>query len=183
MRNLANMFKSPFYLMFALLVSSAVFSSAILLPNRALLFSLWSDSSVSLGDKVSVPVSILGSIATNFSPLSASYTITIAALVGLNAAFIVYLLKNGGVVWGGSSAGAAGIFSGVLGIGCAACGSLILMSLLSTTLGVSVLAFLPLKGEEFGILGVILLGAATYLLARQITRPPVCTIITTTHEK
>ncbi len=174
-----NILKNPLYLLLALIVSCAVFASAVLLPNRALLLSLWTDPSVSLGDKIVVPVSILGSIATNFSPLSASYTIAIAILVGINAVFIVYLLKNGGVVWGGSSAGVAGIFSGVLGIGCAACGSLILMSLLSTTLGVSIVAFLPLKGEEFGIIGVMLLGAATYLLARQISKPPVCEIITT----
>lgn len=178
MRNLVNILKNPLYLPFALLTSCIVFASAVLLPNRALLFSLWSDSSISLGDKIAVPINILGSIATNFSLLSASYTIAIAVLVGVNAAFIVYLLKNGGVVWRGSSAGVAGIFSGMLGIGCAACGSLILMSLLSTALGVSVLAFLPLKGEEFGIIGVVLLGASTYLLARQINRPPVCEVIT-----
>ncbi len=173
-----NILKNPFYLPLALVVSCAVFAFAVLLPNRALLFSLWTDPSVTFGDKVAVPVNILGSIATNFSLLSASYTIAIAVLVGINAAFIVYLLKNGGVVWGGSSAGVAGIFSGVLGIGCAACGSLILMSFLGTIGGVSILAFLPLKGEEFGIVGVILLAAAAYLLARQIIRPPVCEIIT-----
>ncbi len=181
MRNLVNILMSPLYLLFAFMTASAVFVSAVLLPNRALVFSLWTDPSVSFRDKIAVPVNILGSIATNFSPLSASYTIAIAVLVGINAAFIVYLLKNDGVVWGGSSAGVAGIFSGVLGIGCAACGSLILMSFLGTIGGVSVLALLPLKGEEFGVIGVILLSAATYLLARQINRPLVCEI-TTVHQ-
>lgn len=179
MRTLANIFRSPLYLPLALGAASAVFASAVLLPNRALLLSLWTDSSVSLGDKIAVPVSILGSITTNFSPLSASYTIAIAVLVGINAAFITYLLKNGGIVWGGSSAGAAGVFSGILGIGCAACGSLILTAILGTALGAGIIAVLPLRGGEFGILGVILLGGATYLLARQITRPPLCDITTT----
>ncbi len=178
MRTLLNIFRSPLYLPLALGAAFAVFASAVLLPNRALLFSLWTDPSVSLGDKIAVPVSILGSITTNFSLLSASYTTAIAVLIGINAALIAYLLKNGGVVWGGAFAGVAGIFSGVLGIGCAACGSLILTAVLGTALGASMLAALPLRGGEFGIIGVILLGAATYLLARQISRPPVCEIIT-----
>lgn len=177
MRKLANILRSPLYLLLALGVGLIVFASTVLLPNRALLYSLWTDPSVSVGDRIAVPVSILGSIATNFSLLSATYTVGIAALVGINVSLIVYLLRSGGVVWAGSSAGVAGIFSGILGIGCAACGSLILTAILGTTLGASIIAVLPLRGGEFGIFGVLLLGAATYLLARQIAKPLVCEII------
>lgn len=176
MRNLANIFRNPLYVLLTCGAGFFVFASTVLLPNRALLLSLWTDSSVSLADKLAVPVSILGSIATNFSPLSAIYTVSIAVLVGINMSLIAYLLRNGGVVWAGSSAGVAGIFSGILGIGCAACGSLILTAILGTALGASLIAVLPLKGGEFGILGVILLGTATYLLAKQIIKPLVCEV-------
>lgn len=176
MHNLVNILKSPLYPLLTVGVGFIVFASTVLLPNRTLLLSLWTDSTVSLGDKLAVPISILGSIATNFSPLSATYTVGIAALVGINVSLITYLLRNGGIIWTGSSAGVAGIFSGILGIGCAACGSLVLMAILGTTLGASIIAVLPLKGGEFGILGVILLGTATYLLAQQITKPLVCEV-------
>ncbi len=176
MRNLVGIFKSPPYLSFMLGTSFAMFASAVLLPNRALLVSLWTDPSIPLGDKITVPMSILGSIATNFSLLSASYVVVIAVLAGINAGLIVSLLRSGRPVWAGSSAGVVGIFSGILGIGCAACGSLILTAILGTTLGASIITVLPLRGGELGILGVVLLGAATYLLARQITKPRVSEI-------
>jgi len=37
-----------------------------------------------------------------------------------------------------------------------------------------ILAFLPLGGGEFGILGVILLTVSLYLTAKQIQNPMIC---------
>lgn len=167
-------FRSPLYLPLALGTSMLVFASAVLFPNQALLFSLWTDSSVSIAGKITFPIQLLGSIATNFAPLTVFYLITIAALVGVNVALTGYLLRKGGVVLAPSSTGAVGIFSGVLGLGCAACGSLILTAILGTALGASIISVLPLRGGEFGIFGVALLFASTYLLSKQITRPAVC---------
>ena len=49
-------------------------------------------------------------------------------------------------------------------------------SLLGTAGGIGVIALLPLRGGEFGILGIVLLGIATYLLAKQISKPMVCEV-------
>jgi len=38
------------------------------------------------------------------------------------------------------------------------------------------LAFLPLGGSEFGIIGVILLVVSIYIMSKQITNPAVCKI-------
>jgi len=166
------------YVLVAITMSIAVFLLVLWFPNRVLLFSLWTDSSASLGDKVRLPVSLLSALGTNFSPLSAAYTVVIVALIGINTALIIYLLRARGAIAGGLFAGLSGMSSGILGVGCAACGSLILMWLLSVAGGVSVLSLLPLRGGEFGVLGVILLGYSTYILLKQVIRPPVCEIDT-----
>lgn len=169
-----NTLKSPRFLAVAISVSAFVFVLAVWLPNLRLLFSVWTDTAVSLGDKIMLPLSLLLSITTNFTPLSALYTIVIAILTGINVALIVELIHVRQMFAGGAAAGASGIVAGALGIGCAACGSLVLMSFIGTVGGIGALAVLPLRGGEFGVLGVALLGYSTYLLVRQITKPLVC---------
>lgn len=76
----------------------------------------------------------------------------------------------------GVAAGFLGITSGVFGVGCAACGSFILTSVLSLVGASGALAFLPFGGSEFGIIGVILLAIAIPMTAKQIENPLVCKI-------
>ena len=169
-------FKSWTFAAVAITVSTIVFAVTTWLPNARLLWSIWSDSSLPIADKLTFPIRLLESITTNFTTLSAVYTIVIALLAGINVAFIAYLIRQQReqISQSGATAGIFGILSGTVGMGCAACGSLILTSLLGTVGGAGFVAALPLRGGEFGIIGVVLLGVSTYFLARQITKPLVC---------
>lgn len=179
MKAVAMVFRDWQYLALFGAAGLVVFVGAVWLPNVRLLWSIWRDPSLALADKVTFPLRLLESIGTNFTTLSASYTIAIAVLTGINIAFVAYILKRQkqGLSAAGVTTGTFGILSGATGLGCAACGSLILSSLLATAGGASLLALLPLRGGEFGILGVALLLSATYFLARHITKPPACEII------
>ena len=133
---------------------------------------------IPLAQKLDLPISLLGSIVTNFTILSASYTIAIAILFGVNLAMVTYFLRRrvDDVKQSGIATGFFGITSGVIGMGCAACGSFLLMSILSLFGASWILSFLPLGGGEFGILGVILLTVSLYMTAKQIQNPAVCRI-------
>ena len=61
-----------------------------------------------------------------------------------------------------------------LGIGCAACGSFILTTALSSFGAASALAILPLRGGEFGILSVVLLALSLVLISKKIAAPLIC---------
>lgn len=171
-------FKNWNYALLAAVVGFGVFSFTAWFPNFRLLWSIWSDSSASLADKVTLPLRLLESISTNFTALSATYTIAIAVLVGINVAFVAYILQRQKqeLSAAGVMVGTLGVLSGATGLGCAACGSLLISSLLATAGGASMLALLPLRGGEFGLLGVFLLGTSTYFLAKHITKPPQCEI-------
>lgn len=158
------------------MVAVCTFAFATWLPDLKLLFSILTDPLVPIIDKLTLPVNLLGSITSNFSVLSASYTTVIALLLGINVSLIIYNLRlqNQQFSTTGTATGGLGILSGILGIGCAACGSLILMSVFGTAVGASIIAFLPLRGAEFGIAGVLLLGISAYISAKQIAKPLAC---------
>ena len=166
------------YALLALITSTVVFAFAVWFPNISLIVEIMGHPGISFSQKLDLPISLLGSIATNFTLLSASYTIAIALLFGVNLAMTTYFLRRkiSEVRQSGVTTGFIGLASGVLGMGCAACGSLLLTSSLSLIGASGILAFLPLAGGEFGILGVILLSVSIYLIAKQIQNPTVCKI-------
>ncbi len=174
---LQKVFRKPAYVILALVVSALVFVLAVWLPNIRLVAGIVISPDVPFVTKLELPLSLLGSIGTNFTLLSATYTILIALLFGVYIAMIIYFLKRRikEVGQGGVATGFLGITSGVLGVGCAACGSFLLTSL--SLVGASgVLTFLPLGGSEFGIIGVILLALAIYMTAKKIQDPLVCKV-------
>jgi len=69
-----------------------------------------------------------------------------------------------------------GLVLGVLGIGCASCGSLVLASLFSLLGLGGVFAMLPFGGVEFAVIGLIMLVISTYYLLKKIHDPMVCKI-------
>ncbi len=175
---LQKVFRRPTYILLALITSATVFAFAVWLPNIPLIVKVMGHPGIPLTQKLDLPISLLGSIVTNFTLLSASYTIAIAILFGLNLGMIVYFLRRriNDVKQSGIATGFFGITSGVIGMGCAACGSFLLMSVLSLFGASWILSFLPLGGGEFGILGVILLTVSLYMTAKQIQNPAVCRI-------
>lgn len=175
---LQKVFRKPVYVILALIISASAFAFAVWLPNFRLVAGIVSSPDVPFLSKIELPISLLGSIITNFTLLSASYTLTIAVLFGVYVAMTIYFLKRRikEVGQGGIAVGFLGIASGVLGVGCAACGSFILTSTLSIIGAGGALAFLPLQGSELGILGVLLLAFSVYTVAKQIENPLVCKI-------
>lgn len=175
---LQQVFRKPSYVLLALVTSACMFAFAVWFPNISLIIDIMGHSEASFSQKISLPIGLLGSIGTNFTVLSASYTIAIAILFGMNVAMLAYFLKRRVTEarQSGIATGFFGIASGMVGMGCAACGSLLLTSVLSLFGATGILSFLPLAGGEFGILGVILLSMSLYVIAGNIQNPAVCRI-------
>jgi hypothetical protein len=180
----SEVFSRISYIVGAAALALIVFVFAVLLPNLALLNEVVFGSSAPLGTKLNLTISLLGGISTNFSTLSAIYTILIAVLVGVNVAMIVYLVRKRSGMLGqkGAALGVSGIATGALGVGCAACGSFLLSTILASFGAASALAILPLKGGEFGIVSVILLGVTAGMVSNKIAEPLVCEPKENNHE-
>ncbi len=177
LRVLQTVYTHPWYTLLTLCVSSIVFVSTVWFPNVRLIMSVLASGDISFVHKVQLPLSLLGSITTNFTLFSAVSMVVITLLFGVYVSLTVFFLRSriATVKNSGTATGVLGIASGVLGVGCAACGSFLLTTL--SFVGASgVVTFLPLGGGELGIIGVFLLAYAIYKTAKQIENPLVCTL-------
>lgn len=176
---LHTVFKEWPYVLVAIIIALFIFLLATWLPNLGLIWQITVTSSVSLVDKAKVLASLAGSITTNFTLLSGFYTIAIAVLFGMNAAMVTYLVKQRmrlrmQMGQASSAAGLGGLTSGLIGIGCAACGSFVLGPVLGFVGATGFIALLPFQGEEFGVLGMGMLGFSVILVAKKINEPFQC---------
>lgn len=171
-----EVFARTSYVALASALAIVVFVFAVLLPNFGLLYEVFRASSAPLATKLNIAIHLLGGIGTNFSPLSAGYTIAIAILFGVHIAMVVYFLrrKRNLLAKRDITVGIGGIASGAFGIGCAACGSFILSTILSSFGAAGALAILPLRGGEFGIVSVLLLLVSLMLISKKIVTPRMC---------
>ncbi len=176
---LRQVFARGSYILLAAATGLAVFILATWLPNLGLVWQIAASASVSLADKVKVLAALIGSIGTNFTLFSALSTVAIAALFGANVAMMAYyirlrrqLVRQAGQA--GAVASLGGLASGLFGVGCAACGTFVLSPVLSFVGASGLIALLPFGGEEFGALGVAMLGFSLVLTARKIGAPLAC---------
>jgi hypothetical protein len=172
----ALVFAHPAYLALAGALAMLAFLLAVWLPNFGLIAQVFSDANAPLAAAIGIALSLLGGIGTNFSLFSAGYTIAIAVLFGLTMAMIVYQVRQKRIAAAGQSlaVGSGAVLSGAIGIGCAACGSLLLGVILPSLGAAGALAALPLEGEEFGILSVALLLVSLALVSNDIAASGAC---------
>lgn len=155
--NFQAVFQSKRNIILALILALVVLLFSIWLPNLELVGKTILSPKLDFEEKLLFLFSSLAMLKSNFSLLSASLTILISILFGINVVLIVSYFRKQIANQKILGTSFLGIFSGFLGIGCAACGSVILSSILGTAATFGFIAKLPFRGQEFGILAVFLL--------------------------
>ncbi len=168
----------PWYLLLAIATSMAMLAFAVWLPNLDLISHELGDGSLPLLLRLKLPIDLLGGLATNFTAFSFVTAVLISVLFGIDIALFAYYVSHRIAVAksAGMAMGFGGIVSGVLGIGCAMCGSVIVTGGLSLLGASGILIFLPLRGGEFSVLGVVLLLVSLVAVAKRIAAPEVCKV-------
>ena len=153
MNALQAVFRNPKYVIFAVSIALILLLIAAWLPNISLLKVAFTSSSISfLGLIRESP----GYLISNNTATSVALIILVAVLAGINLALAIYYFAHR-ACRKRAPTGFAGAFIGMLGIGCTACGSIILSSIFGLGATASVIGVLPLKGAEFAVLGIIIL--------------------------
>ena len=171
----------PKYLAVAIAIALIVIIFAAWLPNLHLIIRTMTNQTMTLWQKTNLLTGLLGSLQTNFTPLSRLVTFISAGLAGIQVSLLVYYLRQTaklqqsiGLPAGKAGMSALGVATSMLGVGCASCGSVVLTSLIGFGSATAVLGFLPFRGLEFGVLGIGILLAAIYFTIKKINDPLVC---------
>ena len=169
---LKKVFSKPFYLVLAPVLALLLLFVIVWIPNLKLI-GIYMQSEVTVGQKLSFLFGFLQSLSTTFTLANATFTVIIALLFGINVSLIVYYLSRASKVnmnGGDSILRIGGLFIGMLGMGCASCGALILTPILGTA-AAGYIATLPFQGNELAIIGIVILLWSTYSLIKKIHNP------------
>jgi len=163
-------FRVP-YLAFAAVIAVGLFTMVTWLPNKALLMLALSHDTISFWGLIGATPQFF---MANTTPISAVMTGLVMLLAGINGSMLVYYLKRRVARDRAAGLGALGMVLGILGIGCAACGSIILSSLVGIGAAARVVGVLPFGGNELSVVGILLLGYSISQIANKITNPATC---------
>ncbi|MDD5749758.1 MAG: hypothetical protein PHO91_03160 [Patescibacteria group bacterium] len=163
-------FRRPSYIFLALAFLLAFFSLMVWLSDRSLL-------SLIIITRGFAGLAIINEsllfYQMNSSPLSMALSPVIALLSSINFSLFVYYLKRRLQIAHDFGLGIFGSVLGILGIGCASCGSVIIASFFGLA-GSLWLARFPFQGAEIGVLAVLTLLFSIYLLTKKIANPLAC---------
>ncbi len=173
-KSLKQVYKNPLFIFLSFLTSFFVLVISIWLPNLHLVQNTITSSTYTFTQKINFFIASLGALDTNFTFLSKELTITIAIIFGINLSFAVYYFRNRISLQKQVGTSLGGVLFGFLGVGCASCGSVILASFVGMGTTAGLLSPLPFKGQEFAILGLILLLSSTIFMAKKLQDPLVC---------
>ena len=155
----------PAYAVFAVLAAVTSLTLFSLSQNLTLTADLIVGGSLPLADRLLIVVEQYPFVGTNYSPVDGAALLLVVSLVGANLALVVYHLREHNLSAAGGGGSLLGVALGVLGAGCAACGSAILLGVLSLFGASGLVLLLPLGGLELSILAVVALLLSTYWLA------------------
>lgn len=168
---LAVVFRKPLYSALALAVALALLLSATWIPNLTLLKYAYTSESLSVWNLLGAsPAYFLA----NTVGLRAGLVVLVALLSGIDAALVVFYFRRRIQKNLAGGAGILGAIVGMAGVGCAACGSILLSSFFGFGATAAIVGALPFGGAEFAVVGVAVLVIAIYTVARKIANPDAC---------
>lgn len=147
---------------------------ALWLPSFRLLTFVFGTDALGPGAKLSAATELIGTSLRALPATELSLIFATASLFGLNVAFAAYYVRRAVAYERAIGASAAGLLLSIVGVGCAACGSVLLSAILGTTASIGLLGILPFNGSEFAVIGIVVLAAAVLNIARKVASPLVC---------
>lgn len=156
---------TPTYAVLSVVAGFIGLNIFVVSQNLNLFFSVVVSGNLPLASRLGVVIGLYPIIGTAFTLVESIFLLGVASLFGINLSMLTYQFREHGVSAREGSGSVAGMVLGVLGAGCAACGTAILAGILSLVGAAGVATLLPLEGMEFLLLAFVLLVLSVYWLA------------------
>lgn len=170
LKALQKVFSKSSYVILTAVVFTVVLLFILWLPNLHFVTETLFSGKISFSEKILFALATFALLGTNFSFWSALTTVFIALLFAINCSFLTYYVREQKTLLPAGGMNIFGLLAGLLGAGCASCGSIIL-----SVIGLSGAAvILPLGGQEFNWLAIGLLFFSLHLTSKKIVAEGVC---------
>jgi len=173
-RVLKEVYARPSSWLFTLVIAAVMLIFTIVLMNYSLLKFISASGLFDAQAKIRILTASLGSFRTRISIPEQIMTLAAALLVGVNVSVLAHYLKRSVPLQKAMGMSTLGIVGSFLGIGCASCGSVLLISLFGLTAAGGFIRLLPLRGMEFGIASILILLSSLLVVAHKLESPIVC---------
>lgn len=174
-----KVFRQTFYLIVSVLVAISMAAVTLLWANIPLLIDMLSTDSTSLVFTLSFAGKLLWGAPQSMGGLAVTLVLLNSILLGMIVSMTWYawqIKKRQGISKSLVGATGGGVLAALLGIGCIACGPLLLGSIFALVGAGGVLLLLPLHGAELGVVAFFLLLYALYSVQKVIAAPLVCAV-------
>ena len=159
------------YFIFTVSVFTILLFLTIWIPNFPLLKTILLSPRLSILEKLNFLKNSLLTLETSFTPASRILTIVFLLLLSLTLSLTVFYFSRRTDDLSSLGSSLPATIIGIIGVGCASCGSF-LLPLLGLT---AALGFLPLKGLEFSLASILLLLFSLDRLLTIINQKNLCT--------
>lgn len=169
----------PAYLLTAILAAFLSLGVLVWISNLGLLWSIITHSSLNFTGKINFFLDGYKSLFTNFEPLAGATILIFAILFGINMGLLAFVAKASlKTAASGSSKSVFGIIAGVIGAGCAVCGTSFLAPVISGVGATATVGLTTFLGYTANLLGIGLLLFSIYRLglSASATPPPLSVI-------
>ena len=164
-RTLRLVLSIPLYAAFAVTAAWVSLTLFVLSQNLALVSDFVVGGSLPLSDRLVLVIEQYPFVGTNYSALDGAALVAVTLFIGANLALVTYHVREHELSASGSGGSVAGVVLGTLGAGCAACGSALLIGVLSVFGASGLILLLPFDGLELSMLAVGALLLSSYWLA------------------
>lgn len=161
----------------AAVASLAVVLAAMVAPNVRLLGFILTEPEFDIALKLKAAARAVWSGRLVFAKASGPLVAAVAMLFGWNVGLLAHRLKDKIREERAAGAGLAGMLIGLFGVGCAACGSVLLTTLFGAGAAAAVVGALPFNGVEFGVVGVAVILGSIHHVSKKIVDPDACAIL------
>lgn len=155
----------PSYAALATVAALAGLSLFVFSLNTSLVAFAATGSSLNIESRLAILVNLYPFVGSAFGPIQGGLLVLVAALLGVDVAMVSYHLREYGFALRQSGSGVVGVALGTLGAGCTACGSALLIGLLSLVGLPGSLLVLPLDGLEFALFGLVTMVLSIFWVA------------------
>lgn len=165
------------YLALAICASLLVYLAIAWSPTVSLITTILSSGDIAFVDALRFSGQLLIAGILDMPLAEHVYALLVSVLIGINTALIVFYVRlyRAAPSLATTGSGILGFFAALFGFGCAACGSIFILSLFGA-LGGTLGTLLPFAGKEFAYAGVVLLMGSAFFLSRTIEKPPACPV-------